>query len=229
MNLQNPNDISSKLIAGEICLNFINTVDWRAGSNPEDRLKTYADLIGWSRTAGLVDQTVAKSLLRKAHGKPRAAAAVMKRARSLREVIYGIIMSTLQEQAPNDSDLETFNGALTSAQRHQRVASHGGRLQWSWKEPDQKLDAVLWPILRSAADLLTSDARKRIGQCEDDRGCGWLFLDKTKNHSRRWCSMRDCGNRAKARRHYQRSHTITPASRPGPKRTTARQEGGTSR
>ena len=64
---------------------------------------------------------------------------------------------------------------------------------------------MLWPIVESAAELLTSERRSRIGQCADDRGCGWLFLDATKNRSRRWCAMGDCGNRAKARRHYLRT------------------------
>ena len=61
---------------------------------------------------------------------------------------------------------------------------------------------MLWPVVQSAVDLMTSPELDRVGQCADDRGCGWLFVDTTKNRSRRWCDMRDCGNRAKARRHY---------------------------
>jgi predicted RNA-binding Zn ribbon-like protein len=72
---------------------------------------------------------------------------------------------------------------------------------------------MLWPILRSAAEVLTSEKRTRLGQCADDRGCGWLFLDTSKNRSRRWCDMEDCGNRAKARRHYlrERGRSAVPA------------------
>ncbi|MCX6026505.1 MAG: CGNR zinc finger domain-containing protein [Chloroflexi bacterium] len=67
---------------------------------------------------------------------------------------------------------------------------------------------VLWPVMRSAAELLTSDLASRVGQCQDDRGCGWLFIDTSRNHTRRWCAMGDCGNRAKARRHYLRTQKI---------------------
>jgi len=49
--------------------------------------------------------------------------------------------------------------------------------------------------------LLTSSQRlNQVRQCRGDN-CGWLFVDGSKNHSRRWCDMRDCGNRAKVRRH----------------------------
>jgi len=70
---------------------------------------------------------------------------------------------------------------------------------------------MLWPILRSGADLLASEDRERVGQCADDRGCGWLFFDASRNRSRRWCNMEDCGNRAKAKRHYARERVQTPA------------------
>jgi predicted RNA-binding Zn ribbon-like protein len=75
---------------------------------------------------------------------------------------------------------------------------------WDWAEDPDSLDRVLWVVARSAGELLTSDQLDRVRQCADDRGCGYLFLDTSRNRSRRWCSMESCGNRAKARRHYQR-------------------------
>jgi predicted RNA-binding Zn ribbon-like protein len=62
---------------------------------------------------------------------------------------------------------------------------------------------MLWPIASSAADLLTSERLKKVRLCEA-KTCTWLFLDESRNHSRRWCDMKVCGNREKARRHYQR-------------------------
>jgi predicted RNA-binding Zn ribbon-like protein len=61
-----------------------------------------------------------------------------------------------------------------------------------------------------ALDLLQTMPPDRLRRCDGD-GCGWLFLDTTRNHSRRWCSSRDCGNRDRARRHYTRNRTTSPA------------------
>jgi predicted RNA-binding Zn ribbon-like protein len=61
------------------------------------------------------------------------------------------------------------------------------------------LELPLWILARSAADLLTSEQHAYVRQCASEE-CTWLFIDRSKNHSRRWCDMGDCGNREKARR-----------------------------
>lgn len=204
MKSQQPIPDESDFIAGEVCLDFANTVDWHASSHPEENLSSYKYLVAWSRSAGLLDDARAEKLLKKARGQPQAARSVLKRAVSVREALYRIIVAILHDESPAPEDLGAFNGELESALRHLRVVPREQGLGWGWKGSDDALDAMLWPILSSAASLLTSKRRDRIGQCADDRGCGWLFLDKTRNHSRRWCEMKDCGNRAKAKRHYQR-------------------------
>jgi predicted RNA-binding Zn ribbon-like protein len=62
----------------------------------------------------------------------------------------------------------------------------------------------LWPIVLAAAELLTSAGRARVRECAA-HGCGWLFLDTSRSQRRRWCTMASCGNRAKARRFYERT------------------------
>ena len=84
-------------------------------------------------------------------------------------------------------------------------------LNWTYTFEERKLDQMLWPIIRSAAELLTSDKLDRVCECPGEN-CGWLFIDMSRNRSRRWCDMKDCGNRAKARRHYRK----TKASRSSP-------------
>jgi len=195
----------SRLVAGALCLDFANTAAWHAAARPEESLKSYEDLVAWCRRADLVDTGGAERLLREARRRPAAAAAALRRAISLREVIYRIVVSIMRGRTPEPADLDVFNRALGSALRCSRVVPGRGGLLWTWKDDDRALDAMLRPIVESAADLLTSERRRRIGQCADDRGCGWLFLDATKNRSRRWCAMGDCGNRAKARRHYLRT------------------------
>jgi len=86
----------------------------------------------------------------------------------------------------------------------------GAGFSGSWPAADY-LDRPLWPVARAAADLLQSEQLERVGECADDRGCGYLFLDTSRNHSRRWCSMESCGNRAKARSHDRRTRQEKPA------------------
>jgi predicted RNA-binding Zn ribbon-like protein len=193
-----------RLVAGELCLDFANTADWHARETPIESLLSYRDLVSWSHRAGLLNAAHARRLLREAARRPAAAAAALRRAIAVREIIYGILLALLHKQAPVESMVADFNRELMSALRLLRVAPGSRGLIWSWEFAPRDLAAMLAPILRSAADLLTSERLDRIGQCADDRGCGWLFLDTTKNRSRRWCDMRDCGNRAKVRRHYQR-------------------------
>jgi len=197
--------IPPKLIAGALCLDFANTADWHASARPHESLKSYEDLVAWCRRADLLDAAHDARLLREARRHPAAAKAVLRRAIGLRDAIYRIVVSLLRGSPPNRADLAAFDRVLASALRHSRVIPGRGGLLWTWEGDDRALDAMLWPIVESAAELLTSERRSRIGQCADDRGCGWLFLDATKNRSRRWCAMGDCGNRAKARRHYLRT------------------------
>ena len=213
MKPRDPSPIGLKLVAGELCLDFANTADWHASDMPIELLRTYQDLVTWSRRVGLLDAAGAERLLREAKRRPADAAAVLQRAIAIREVIYGIVLALLQRRPPAVSVLDGFNRELRSALQHLHVVPGLQGLIWDWEFGARDLEAMLWPILRSAADLLTSERQARIGQCADDGGCGWLFLDTTKNRSRRWCEMGDCGNRAKARRHYQRSRGQGPRSK----------------
>ena len=195
----------SKLIAGEVCLDFANTLHWHASDAPQETLKSYADLVAWCRSADLLDAAESKRLLREAQGNPTTAKRALKRAVTLRELIYRLALSIARRERAAPKDIEEFDRAVGSALQHLRIVPSGSGFVWGWESDEHALDSMFWRILRSAADLFTSERRTRIGQCADDRGCGWLFLDTTKNRSRRWCQMGDCGNRAKAQRHRKRS------------------------
>jgi len=179
-------------------------VEWHASENPVETLNTYADLIEWSVNRGIVSADAKDGLLRKSEEKPVEAQAVLGKAREAREDIYGILSDTAHGKPVRTSELRGFNKALVSALSHSRLAPHEGRLKWEWDFRSERLDSVMWPVVRSAVDLMTSEAIKRVGQCADERGCGWLFWDSSRNRSRRWCDMSDCGNRAKVRRFYAR-------------------------
>ena len=101
------------------------------------------------------------------------------------------------------ADLAALNAALARAASRLRMVARPDRFEWAWAADSEALDRVLWPVVRSAADLLVSEEAAQVRRCAGDT-CDWLLLDTSRNHTRRWCDMRDCGNRAKARRYYAR-------------------------
>lgn len=192
-----------KFLGGHIALDFINTVDWRISEEPSDRLQRYADLVAWGRQAGVLTPERARTLLATARTEPARAEETLAKAQALREAMGRVIWAAAQGEPPGAPDLTVLNNALARALAHARVEDAGGRLLWCWAVTADDLDCILWPVVRAAAELITSDAIHQVKMCADDR-CGWLFLDTTRNRRRRWCSMEDCGNRNKARRYYAR-------------------------
>jgi len=190
---------------GWLCLDFANTVDWHTSKSPVESLNKYADLIKWSVNRGIISGDAKDVLLRKSEEKPIEAQAVLEKAREIRENIYQILSDTAHGHPIKITDLKGFNKALASMLSHSRLAPYERGLRWDWDSHSDKLDSIIWPVVKSAVDLMTSEAIKRVGQCVDEKGCGWLFWDSSRNRSRRWCDMSDCGNRAKVRRFYAKS------------------------
>ncbi|HEX8736005.1 MAG TPA: ABATE domain-containing protein [Pyrinomonadaceae bacterium] len=209
-----PLDINTnkfKLIGGNISLDFVNTVNGRISSPnkksgrdyydafPSDKLENYADLVGWSLKAGLIKESRAKKLLQLAEADSQAANAVLKRALNLRESIYRLFKSAMEGWQPEAEDLEKLNRELSVARRHQRLSAANKAFVFEWINDAEALDAMLWQISESAADLLVNGDLTRIRRCVNDV-CNWLFLDTSRNRTRQWCVMKDCGNLAKVRR-----------------------------
>ena len=190
--------------AGDLSLNFANTKEWHGSQNPVENLKSYADLVTWGMQAGLVSPEAADRLNQGAADHPHETSDMYEFAIQLREAIYRIFSYNYAGKPISDADLSLLNSAACQAMSHLQLESKDKTFHWQL--PSTLLDGnlILWPVARAAAELLTSDRAARVRECEDNRGCGYLFIDQTKNHSRRWCSMESCGNRAKARRHYSR-------------------------
>ena len=191
------------LLGGRPCLDFVNTLDWRGTDQPVEFLRTYHDLVVWSRHAGTISAQAAKQLLQKSKINTSRGAAVLQDAIELREVIYRIFASIAESLPVAEEDLVIFNRYLCKTMRSSKIVLQKQDLVWTVNGDLQKLDCLLNPLVRSAADLLVSAERKRVKKCSDP-ACGYLFLDISRNLSRRWCDMRDCGNRAKASRFYRK-------------------------
>jgi len=194
-----------KRVGGWLCLDFVNTVDWHNSEHPHEWLTKYSDLVSWSRNASTLTENEALDLLRRAELHPIDAKTVLERAIILREALYRIFTAIVNHQLSNPSDIAILNAEFANATTQTRLLQTADSHYWSYAFKDNTLDRMLWSAAHSAADLLTSDKLDRIRRCSEEK-CGWLFLDMSRNRSRKWCDMKDCGNRTKARRHYKRRH-----------------------
>ncbi|NJD60508.1 MAG: hypothetical protein C3F13_13190 [Anaerolineales bacterium] len=196
---------SYDLEAGNICLDFANTSNWHASEHPQESLHSFSDLVSFARAANLLTAEAADQLSRLAIENPSVTQPAYEAAIQLREAIYHIFSNRYAGMPLADKDLGILNSVVKDAMAHRTLVQAGERLQWQWNAGGDDTRLITWTVGLAAADLLTSETVQRVRECEDDRGCGYLFVDMSKNHSRRWCSMESCGNRAKARRHYTRS------------------------
>ena len=190
---------------GKLCLDFVNTVDWRnSKTRKKEMLHDFSALISWSKQISILEDKTAQILFKKALKQPNKAKQVYEKAIDLRELLYRIFSSIATKGQAPSHDLSIFNKYLADSMgKSCCLTPSDNGFVWSFCSGTDSMDLFLDPIIKSAADLLVSPELKRVKQCADDF-CGWLFMDKSRNNSRRWCSMKDCGNRAKAHRHYLR-------------------------
>lgn len=194
-----------KLIAGWLCLDFANTAGMHASERTNEFLRSYFDLAEWSNHAGIISGEEERRLLRKAEETPTEAVRVHQRAIELRETIFNIFSSIARAITPPKKEMDKFNRKLSRMMKHSKLEFHKEGVTWDVRKSSDSLDGMFDPIIQSAFKLLTSNELDRVKICADERGCGWLFFDRSKNRSRRWCDMRDCGNLAKQKRFYRRS------------------------
>ncbi len=191
--------------AGRLCLDFANTLHWHASDHPQETLLAFSDLADWAQGVGLLTKPESHRLLRDAEADPAQAERVLRRAIRLREAVYRIFVSVTKGKTPAEPDLAELNQSLTKISNGARIIKTAQGFEWAWNMDRATLDLPIGSVALSAAELLTSMDRDRVGQCADERGCGWLFLDTSRNRSRRWCDSKDCGNRERQQRHYQRT------------------------
>lgn len=187
------------------CFDFVNTLHSRVAETPHEYLRSYADLVKWARQGELLVPTRATALQRVAAKGPQHAVKSLSRALELRESIHRIFAGMVEGTAPRPADLALLNAWLGDCLSHRILHCDGERFGWSWRREDSpRLDEPLWPVVLSAGEILAEGDPRRVRECPGPHGCGWLFYDVSKNMARRWCSMRTCGNLAKARRHARR-------------------------
>ena len=187
-------------VGGDPALDFHNTVSWGRAGLSEERLRAFSDVVAWGQAAGLVARP--RTLVARSRERPAQAARALSRALGLRATLHAIFTAIAEGRAPAPGDLRSLNRSLSGSLRRLGVARRSKRYDWTWTDTSA-LEGLLGPIAWSAARLLTSGEAARVGRCAN-HDCGWLFVDRSRRHNRRWCEMGECGSRAKARRYYAR-------------------------
>ncbi len=205
-------DHGFEYIGGDLSADFTNTRSGRYESPGHEHIQTYADVVEFARQGGALSSAEAKRLLAEAASRTEKATQIYRRAVALREAIWRAFARFAEGKDAAPQDIELIGAAAADAFANARVVKAGSSFGWEWPDGGD-LARPLWPIARAASDVLTNDHdRDLIRECKDDT-CAWLFVDRTKNHTRRWCDMETCGNRAKQARLRQREKKLARTAR----------------
>lgn len=193
-----------------LCLSLCNTRYWRNSATPREVLTAYDEVVKWAVAKSIYGPADGDGLVREAAAHPHVANAELRRLLSLREATAMMFAAYAHHARPDAGAIAEVHASFREALSHLAFNVEGGRLVPSLPRGSEGLEAPRWQAALSAISLLASPALARVKQCADDRGCGWLFLDTTRNGSRQYCFSRECGNRARQvrfrARHPRRAH-----------------------
>jgi predicted RNA-binding Zn ribbon-like protein len=190
----------------DLCLAFANTLAWRGRAAPVENFTDFAAVLTWAETNVALPDHLAAELRGWAREHPSKTTTALAEAVSLREAIHGIAGALACGEPVGSQDFAALSQALSEAPARRHLSRSGTGYAWqielgSIGGAGLPIPVLLAPVVWSAADLMVGSGRRRIRQCANSE-CLWLFVDESKNGTRRWCDMASCGNRAKARRHY---------------------------
>jgi predicted RNA-binding Zn ribbon-like protein len=185
---------------GALCLDFCNSGSGIKGSRQEEWIATFTDLMDWLEAAGALSKSQAAKLRAAGADSPQAAQHLLARAIEFREALARVLLARTEGRAAAGEDLKVIDAQYARTAPFARLAPTPEGFAWSLDAAAPALDAALRPVVESAVELLTSSKLARLRRCGSPT-CYWLFLDETRNCSRRWCEMASCGNLMKVRRH----------------------------
>jgi predicted RNA-binding Zn ribbon-like protein len=183
-----------RIVGGDVALDFVNTED---GDPPMECLRGYGDLVAWGVLVGLLSAEEGERLTGEAELRPGDAEAAYREALTLRGALQDVFRAVAKDEAPGFRDLEILREYEREALSRAELVQEDKNFRWEWKDP-RDLARVLWPIAHAATGLMTSGNLDRLKLCA---GCYWVFLDASRNHRRRWCTMTVCGTDEKKRRY----------------------------
>ena len=192
-----------RLVAGHLALDFANTLDYRY--DPDrliDLLPSYERFLAFCRQSGVITAAQMRKLL---DGLSEFdSQRVLKEVIEFREALYFLILSAVHGRRPDESHLRALNRIFSEAPASDEVVWHKRGFVRSFRDVTERADGPLRQVVQAAVVLLTSSDIYNVRECSE-KTCRWFFLDRSRNHSRRWCDMQLCGNRSKAKRFYART------------------------
>ena len=197
-----------RIIGGDVALDFVNTED---GDPPLECLRGYGDLVAWGVLVGLLSVEEGELLMGEADLRPGDAEAAYRDALTLRGALYRVFRAVAEDEAPASRDLEILREHEREALSRGKLVQEDRGFRLEWRD-ERDLARILWPVAHAAAGLLTSGTLDRLKLCA---GCYWVFLDTSRNHSRRWCTMEVCGTDEKKRRYVAKRASRREAARRG--------------
>jgi predicted RNA-binding Zn ribbon-like protein len=196
-----------------LCLSLANTRNWRRATTPLEHLHEYADVLRWGEKRGLLDAGELSRLTAVAGARVRVARAEFAATLALREAIYRVFSARAHFREADAADAALIGASFNDAVAQLDLVVVDGKLTARARRAEAELEAMRLHAALSAVSLLTSEFASKVKECADDRGCGWLFLDRTRNGSRRFCFSSECGNRARQVA-FRRRHHPASADRP---------------
>lgn len=196
---------SLRLDGGILCLDFVNTIDNRKREIPYDYVKGFKDLLEWYGHTRALSPKIIHTLERLAKDYPQKAGVVFEKSIVLRELLHRLFTASLAKKKPAAADSMQFNTYIGEAYANIEIGWVAGAGALQFNAP--ALEQVYWWPIKSAVELFTSGQLAEVKECP---ACGWLFLDKSRNGSRKWCSMSTCGDVNKVTRNYQRTKRKKP-------------------
>lgn len=189
--------------SGRLCLDFTNTMDDRLDRRPQDRLAGFAELVAFGEQTGILSVPQARRLRQQGRDNPLQASRVLGQAVAVREMLFRIFYAVTSDHRVSNNELDAFNEAVRRFNGRSVIAPGRGKTAWKWVDNAGDAERLTGTILRSAVEVLTSTDIQHLKRCAADRCC-WFFVDESHGHNRRWCDMKTCGSRQKARAYYHR-------------------------
>jgi predicted RNA-binding Zn ribbon-like protein len=189
-----------RLLGGHVALDFVNTVDPRYGVEPVDHVPDFRAWVEWARYAGVITETEFRRLRSRASGGSADESSAWRRVIRTRDDVHAVLSALVADTAPEPGALQRMGDLAAAAASRRRLTYRAGRMLWVPAEPVTPDDPML-RVVAASCELITTPHRGRLRECPGADGCGWLFLDTSRNGTRKWCSMEVCGNRVKIRHH----------------------------
>lgn len=195
------------MLGGDPAVDFVNTASLWSSGDPVDRLGDAEGFLNWVRAAGLADEKELAEAQNALRRDPAAAAAMFDLAVRLRAALKRIFDAAAHGARVQDVDLALLKDLACRARTFRDLIQIDGGFEDRWTKYAPSIEKPLLAIALAAERLLREAPLDRLHACGGE-GCEWMFLDLSKNASRRWCSMATCGNAAKVKKFRSRKKSM---------------------